>query len=325
MKETKHIPVLLVETIEGLYLEKGDIVVDATLGGGGHATAMLRAVLPTGKVIALDADREALDRFAQLVHSDTVLRQASEEERLVLIQSNYSELEAVLDRLGVGTVDAILADLGFSSDQIEEAARGFSFQEDGPLDMRLDRGTAVTARDIVNTYTEEALARLLSEYGDEGEGRCLSKAIVEKRREAPIETTHELATLIAEAYPKRKRAMMKIHPATKTFQALRIAVNQEFEHLERFLTQAVERLAPEGRLAVIAFHSGEDRRVKQFFRDQARGCVCPPNFPVCRCGRKPKVRILTGRPMIASESEAQENPRARSAKLRILEKMPIEE
>lgn len=318
---TKHAPVLLEEVKEKLHLQKGMVVVDATLGGGGHARMMLAEVVPTGKVVALDADQEALDRFQARAISEELLRQASEEGRLVVVRSNYSDMANVLERLGVESVDAILADLGFSSDQIEDAERGFSFQENGPLDMRLSQETKPTAQEVVNTYSAEALTRILYEYGDESESRRIVAAIVKRRNEAAIETTHDLAQIIVEAYPKRKRALSRIHPATKTFQALRIEVNREFKHLSEFLAQSIERLSPGGRLAVITFHSGEDRRVKGFFREQARGCVCPPDFPVCRCGEKPRIKILTKRPITAGEEELARNPRARSAKLRVIEKL----
>jgi 16S rRNA (cytosine1402-N4)-methyltransferase len=318
---TKHVPVLFEEVRETLHLQKGMTVVDATLGGGGHASMMLAEVAPTGRVIAFDADREALGRFKERVESDDVLRQASEEERLVLVQGNYSEIDAVLERLGVETVDAILADLGFSSDQIEEASRGFSFQEEGPLDMRLDQTRELTAEKIVNSYEAEKLEAVLRDYGDEGEAHRIARAIVKRREEAPLRTTSELRELIEAVYPKKLRYAQKIHPATKTFQALRIAVNQEFDHLEVFLTQAMKRLVPGGRLAIITFHSGEDKRVKQFMKDQAEGCICPPNFPVCRCGQVPKAKILTKKPIVPGEAELTRNPRARSAKLRVLEKV----
>lgn len=317
---TKHVPVLYEEVREALHLQKGMTVVDATLGGGGHASMMLAEVSPTGRVIGLDADASALSRFKTAVSSDVWLAQASEEGRLVIVQSNYSDLMTVLERLGVSSVDAILADLGFSSDQIEDGDRGLSFKLDGPLDMRLDQGTTLTARDIVNTYSEQTLADILR-AGDETEYRRIAQAIVSKRQEQAIETTHQLATLIADVYPKRKRAVMKIHPATKTFQALRITVNREFEHLEIFLEQALQCLSIGGRLGVITFHSGEDVRVKQFFRKAATGCVCPPNFPVCRCGQIPKGKILTKRASIAGDEELAKNPRARSAKLRVIEKV----
>lgn len=302
-----------------LHLQKGMTVVDATLGGGGHASMMLAEVSPAGRVIGLDADASALSRFKTAVASDVVLAQASKEGRLVLVQSNYSDLTTVLERLGVQSVDAILADLGFSSDQIEDGSRGLSFQQDGPLDMRLNQGTSLTAYDIVNTYSERALADILR-GGDEVEYRRIAQAIVSKRETQPIETTHQLAALIAEVYPKRKRATMKTHPATKTFQALRIIVNQEYAHLETFLKQALQSLRSKGRLAVITFHSGEDVRVKKFFREAARGCICPPNFPVCRCGQVSKAKIITKRPLVAGEVEVMNNPRARSAKLRVIEK-----
>ncbi|MFZ3032050.1 MAG: 16S rRNA (cytosine(1402)-N(4))-methyltransferase RsmH [Candidatus Moraniibacteriota bacterium] len=317
---TKHIPVLLEEVRVGLHLQKGMTVVDATLGGGGHARMMLAEVFP-GRVIALDTDREALDRFEASVASDVLLKQASEEERLVLVQSNYSDVAGVLDRMGAEKVDAILADLGFSSDQIEEASRGFSFQEEGPLDMRLNQTTPLTADQIVNEYSEAKLEELLREYGDERESRRIAKAIVEKRGEQSLHTTGELRELIEAVYPKKLRYALKIHPATKTFQALRIAVNREFEHLESFLTQAVECLRVGGRLAIITFHSGEDKRVKQFMKAQAQGCVCPPNFPVCRCGQVPKIKIVTKKAIVSGDEELARNPRARSAKLRVIEKV----
>lgn len=255
------------------------------------------------------------------MRSESGLEQASKEGRLVLVHSNYGALGEVLERLGVETVDGILADLGFSSDQIEEASRGFSFQKDGPLDMRLNQEAGLTARDIVNTFSEKELERILRAYGDEEEARRVVRALVDHRRAQPIETTRELASIIEAAYPKRRRATMKIHPATKTFQALRIAVNDEFAHLEDFLKQAVEYLKPGGHLAIITFHSGEDRRVKEFFREQATGCVCPPEFPVCRCGQIPKVKLITKKPLVPQEEELRQNPRARSAKLRVVEKV----
>lgn len=321
MKETKHIPVLLEEMREYLHLQNGMVVVDATLGGGGHAYMMLRSVLPQGKVIGIDTDSDALDRFRHRIKNDDVLKQAFLDERLILVQSNYSQLSSVLDRCGVEQVNAIIADLGFSSDQIEEASRGLSFQEEGPLDMRLSQETTLTARDIVNTYSPEALLQILFEYGGESESRRIANAILAERSLRPIETTRELATIIAHAYPKRKRAMLKIHPATKTFQALRIAVNQELEHLDMFLEEALKRLAVNGYLAIITFHSGEDKKVKQFFKEQSRGCVCPPHFPVCVCGQVPKIKIITKKAVIAGEEEREKNPRSRSAKLRVIQKI----
>lgn len=321
MEETKHIPVLLAETIAGLHLTKGTIAVDATLGGGSHAKAMLEALAPGGMVIAFDADAEALTRFMTRADGDDFLQQALVEKRLHLVRENYSRLASVLDQLGVKAVQAILADLGFSSDQIAGAARGFSFQSDGPLDMRLDQTTTLTADEIVHTFSSERLEQLFRQYGDEPLARRIAEAIVQERTKRPLHTTVALRKLIEEVYPKRLSLHKKIHPATKVFQALRIAVNEEFEHLERFLVQAVERLVPGGRLAVITFHSGEDKRVKQFFRTEAQGCICPPNFPVCRCGNTARITIITKRPIVATEEEQANNPRARSAKLRIIEKL----
>lgn len=318
---TKHVPVLLEEVREQLHLQKGMVVVDATLGGGGHASMMLTEVSPTGKVIAFDTDREALRRFEARVRSEDVLGQASKEGRLVLVEDNYSGLEAALERHGVDRVDAILADLGFSSDQIEAAERGLSFQAEGPLDMRLDQTKALTAQVIVNTFEEKELVRILDEYGDEAEARRIARSLVERRVVKPLMTTLELSMLIEEVYPKKLRYAQKIHPATKTFQALRIAVNDEFTHLEAFLDQAVRCLSKGGRLAVITFHSGEDKRVKRFLKEQAQGCVCPPNFPVCRCGQVPKIKILTKKAIMPGEEELIKNPRARSAKLRVVEKL----
>lgn len=326
---TKHIPVLFEEVRELLHLKKGMIVVDATLGGGGHASMMLECVSPTGKVIAFDADEEALRRFAARIATDAFLDQAFRDGKLVLVHGNYSEMTMQLERLGVGSVDAILADLGFSSDQIEASERGLSFQQDGPLDMRLDQSKPLSAAHIVNEYSLGALERILSEYGDEGEARRIARALVKRRQEKKFETTGELRTLIEDVYPKKLRYATvrpgsrqgKIHPATKTFQALRIAVNKEFEHLELFLGQTVSCLSKGGRLAVITFHSGEDKRVKQFLKEQAIGCICPPNFPICRCGQQPKIRILTKKPIVSSEGELVQNPRARSAKLRGFEKL----
>ena len=329
MKGTKHVPVMLKEVVEGLHLTNGDTVVDATLGGGGHALEIARKIFPErreprqreGRLVAIDADSGALERFRAEAGSDAFLGSLLTEERLMLIHGNYGELGTILENLRLSEVDAIVADLGFSSDQIEDPSRGFSFMEDGPLDMRLNQGTELTAERIVNTYSESDLARLLREYGDESESRRIVRAIIHLRKEKPLETTGALRECIEKALPKKFRGQYKIHPATKTFQALRIAVNQEYEHLEKFLDQAVEKLKPGGRLGIISFHSGEDRIVKQKFRVFAKGCICPPEFPLCRCGRPPLLRIITTKPLEPTEEEKRLNPRSRSAKLRIAEKI----
>lgn len=321
MEGTKHLSVLLQEAVEALHLSPGDTVVDATLGGGGHTVEILKRVLPGGRVISIDADMDALDRFRERAESDAMLKQALADRSLTLVHGNYSRLGGMLEDEGVGECDAILADLGFSSDQIEAGERGLSFISSGPLDMRLDRSTELTAATLTNTLPAEELSQIIRDYGDESESWRIAQAIEASRQTKPITTTDELREIIEAAYPRGKRHRMKIHPATKTFQALRIAVNREFEHLETFLAAAVERLKTGGRLAVIAFHSGEDTLVKRFFKDKARGCICPPEFPVCRCDKKSIIRILTKKPIIPSEAELKENPRARSAKLRIIEKL----
>lgn len=326
---TRHIPVLLEETLGGLHLTNGDTAVDATFGGGGHALEILKSVLPEGRLIGIDADSGALLRFRNEGEPDAFLGPLLEKERIVLIHANYSELETILERLDIPQVDAILADLGFSSDQIGDPTRGFSFMEDGPLDMRLnqetslraDGSTPLTAERIVNTYSLGELANLLKTYGDETDGKRIAEAIIRTREETPFMTTKALRECVEKAVPRRRGRGQKIHPATKTFQALRIVVNSEYEHLEAFLDQAVQKLKPGGRIGIISFHSGEDRIVKQKFRFHTKGCICPPEFPICQCGKAPLLRILTTKPIEASEREQQKNPRSRSAKLRIAEKV----
>lgn len=321
MEEVKHIPVLLQEVVDGLSLHPGDIVVDATFGGGGYTKEILTRILPGGRVIAIDTDLSTLESFRKRVKEDVFLSQRLEKEELVLVHSNYSALESVLENQGIERIDALVADLGFSSDQIEASERGLSFMLDGPLDMRLNRETGITAGEIVNTFSLEALEKILRDFGDESECRRIAKALVKEREEKPFTTTDELREMIERVYPRGKRYKMKIHPATKTFQALRIAVNEEEKHLDEFLKQSGNRMKKSGRIAIVTFHSGEDRRVKQFWKEQAESCICPPGFPVCRCGNMPKVKILTKKPIIPTDEEIKKNPRARSAKLRIAEKI----
>jgi 16S rRNA (cytosine1402-N4)-methyltransferase len=321
MTDTRHIPVLLQETVEALNIHPGDTVIDATLGGGGHTGEILKRVLPKGKVIALDADSDALKKFVECALVGSAIKQALADKSLILAHSNYSSLEETLKQSDIGLCDAIVADLGFSSDQISASERGFSFLRSGPLDMRFDRTTELTAEKIVNTFSAPELSKIFREYGDESESWRIALAIEDFRQIHPITTTGELSAIIERAYPKSRRRVMKIHPATKTFQALRIVVNRELEHLESFLKQAIECLKIGGRFAIITFHSGEDGLVKRFFKSQEKGCICPPEFPVCLCGRKPTIKILTKKPIISSEKEIKENPRARSARLRVIEKL----
>lgn len=314
MTATKHISVLPKETIDGLNLKEGAVVVDVTLGGGGHSQMILDRIGATGKLIALDVDPQAIERFKEQTNGDARVR---------VVCKNFAQLEEALTEAGVemGSVDAIVADLGFSSDQIESADRGLSFLLDGPLDMRLDPTEERTAGELVNTLDERSLAVLLREFGDEQRSRQIARAIVQARERKSFMTTRELAEVIEQSSPMRMRKKSGIHPATKSFQALRIAVNKEFECLEKFLPQAFGSLRVSGRLAIISFHSGEDRIVKRFFRDIAGGCICPKDFPICRCGKVPLIRILTKKPIIAASEELCDNPRSRSAKLRVAEKI----
>lgn len=312
MKNTRHIPVLLHEVVNGLQITSGDTVVDATFGGGGHSQALLEAVGETGKVIALDRDQSAIARFQK----ENVVP-----ENLFLVHANYSALRSVLDAQGIQQVDAILADLGFSSDQIEDDARGMSFLSEGPLDMRMDQTEEETAERILNQTGVSDLARIFRTHGDEPAALKIAKAIARARTEKPISTTGELVAIIEKISPIREQGKKGSHPATKIFQALRIAVNQEREHLARFLESTVDTLKPEGRLAVISFHSGEDRAVKQFLAESAKDCVCPRVFPVCRCDKKATFKKLTQKGVRASEDEVAKNPRARSAVLRLAEKI----
>ena len=316
-RTTKHTSVLLDEALDLLNLSSGKTVVDATFGGGGHTREILHEVGPTGVVIAIDTDSEALER----VREDEELQQAVLQGNLILAHGNYSSITEILEEKGKGTVDAILADLGFSSDQIEGASRGFSFLREGPLDMRLDQKSGESVSELLSRISEDELRIILTQYGEEPESGRIARAIRTAHTKHPLQTTTELAQIIEEAYPKGKRAKLGIHPATKTFQALRIAVNRELEHLEKFLQSSEGCLAKNGRIAVITFHSGEDRIVKHFFQESAKGCVCPKNFPVCICKQKPRLKIVTKKPILPSLEELDRNPRARSAKLRGAEKI----
>lgn len=309
-----HKTVLLKETVDALNLKPGMVVVDATLGGGGHTGDVLKKIGKTGKLIAFDQDQSALDRFEKKLEVGS-----GEKSEIILFHENFSALKDRLASVGIEHVDAILADLGISSDQLEDAHRGISFQGDSPLDMRMDLSRGITAADIVNTYSEDDLVRILKEFGDEQYARSIARNILRNREEKEFTRTSELVELIERSVPgqyKRK----KIHPATKTFQALRIEVNKELESLKIFLNDAIEILKPGGHLAIITFHSGEDAMVKHTLRENARGCICPPEFPVCLCGKKPLVNLITTKPIVPSDEEVSENPRARSAKLRVIEK-----
>ena len=299
------------ETLSALAPHAGGRYVDGTLGGAGHSALLLDASAPDGRVLGIDADAAALERARER------LAPAVTAGRLLLRQGNFAQMDELARDADFAPVDGILLDLGLSSDQLADAARGFSFVADAPLDMRFDTSQGQPAADLVNTLDETELADLLWRYGEERRSRAIARRIVAQRRRAPIARTGELARLITSVMPGRPGG---IHPATRSFQALRIAVNDELGNLEAALPRAVELLRPGGRIAVISFHSLEDRIVKRYFNEEARGCVCPPELPVCVCGRSPRLRVVTRHPITASAEELARNARSRSAKLRVAER-----
>src|SRR5437867_5955755 len=294
METTGHEPVLLREALEVLAVRPGGLWVDGTVGAGGHAEAILRATAPDGRLLACDRDAEALETARG--------RLGTFGERVLLRHADYRRLPALLDEIGAGPVSGVLLDLGISSLQLDDAGRGFSFQKDGPLDMRIDRLQPTTAADLVNALPEERLAAILKEHGEENAATRIARAIARDRARAPVTTTRRLAEIVASAVGARGPS--RIHPATRTFQALRIAVNRELDGLDRLIEQAVERLPPGGRIAVISFHSLEDRIVKRALRALARRCVCPRDLPLCACGRPDLARLLGRKPVRPSAEEA---------------------
>jgi 16S rRNA (cytosine1402-N4)-methyltransferase len=300
------------EVLSALQPRAGGRYLDGTLGGAGHTSLLLDASAPDGRVLAIDADPLALER------AHTLLPDAIAEGRLLLRHGNFAQMGELAVAADFAPVDGILLDLGLSSDQLADRNRGFSFAQDAPLDMRFDTTRGVAAADLVNTLPNDELANLLWRFGEERRSRAIARRIDEARRRGPITRTAELARLVAGAVHGRPGG---IHPATRTFQALRIAVNDELASLESALPAAIELLRPGGRLAVISFHSLEDRIVKQTFQREERGCVCPPELPECVCGHVPRLRIVTRHPLTATEAETVTNPRARSAKLRVAERV----
>ena len=312
MSETfSHRSVLLDECIEGLAIREDGTYVDGTAGGGGHSFH-IASHLTTGRLIAIDRDEAAI--------AAATARLSPFSERATVYRSNFSEVESVLEALSVGKIDGMLLDLGVSSYQLDTAERGFSYQADAPLDMRMDRRSEKTAYTVVNTYPEEELKRILFTYGEERFSARIAKKIVEERAKAPIKTTKELSDLIKSAIPAAAREGGH-HPAKRSFQAIRIEVNGELDAIAPTIKSAIAHMNSGGRLAIITFHSLEDRIVKQAFAELAQGCKCPKSLPVCVCGNKPKVKIITKKPILPSEEELLENPRSRSAKLRIAEKL----
>ncbi len=311
MSEFHHVSVLLDECIEALNIKPEGIYVDGTLGGAGHSSR-IAAKLTTGRLIGIDRDTVALTAAEKRLEPYM--------DRVTLVHSDFSELKNVLSRLNIEKVDGILLDLGVSSPQLDDGARGFSYMADAPLDMRMNREDPVTAHTVVNTWPYEELRRILYDYGEERYAPQIAAAICRRREERTIETTLELVDIIRSAMPAAA-LREKQHPAKRSFQAIRIAVNDELGDLEKVLDAAIPALNPGGRLAIITFHSLEDRIVKNAMAAAAKGCTCPPNFPVCVCGKTPQVKVLTRKPITSSDEELNRNPRARSAKLRVCEKI----
>lgn len=310
MSEFHHVSVLLDECIAGLNIRPEGIYVDGTLGGAGHSSEIVKR-LTTGMLIGIDRDPVALKAARE--------RLAPYGDRVKLVHSNFCEMASVLENLGISGVDGILMDLGVSSPQLDDGERGFSYMVDAPLDMRMDSGDALSADTVVNTWSYEELKKILYEYGEERYAPAIAGAIVRKREAAPIRTTLELVDVIRGAMPPAA-LREKQHPAKRSFQAIRIAVNDELGSVAKAMESAIPLLNPGGRLAVITFHSLEDRIVKNAMASAAKGCICPPEFPVCVCGRKPQVDVLTRKPIVSTPEELERNPRARSAKLRICQK-----
>ena len=306
-----HKPVLLEETLAGLHIRPDGVYADGTLGGGGHSYEIAKRLTEGGKLIGIDRDAAAIKAAGE--------RLAPFADRVQLVRGNYEDTAHILENLGIRRIDGMLLDLGVSSYQFDEASRGFSYREDAPLDMRMDQRDAISAHDVVNSYTEMELFRIIRDYGEDRFAKNIAKHIVMERQTKPIETTLELAEIVKQAIPARCREGGG-HPAKRTFQAIRIEVNRELDILKNTVDGLIDLLEPGGRLCIITFHSLEDRIVKGAFRTAENPCICPKNFPVCVCGRKPKGKVITRKPITASEAELAENPRAHSAKLRVFER-----
>ena len=307
--EFHHISVLLNECIDNLNIRPDGIYVDGTMGGGGHSLEIAKR-LTTGRLICIDQDPNA--------HEAAGKRLAEYKDRITFVRDNFGNIKSILDSLEIEKIDGMLLDIGVSSHQLDEAERGFSYQQDAPLDMRMNPDRPFSAYDVVNGYDEDELDRVIFTYGEERWARRIAQFIVKERENKPIETTGELVDIIKKAVPKGARKDGP-HPAKRTFQAIRIEVNGELEVLQRVIDDVAARLAVGGRLCIITFHSLEDRIVKEAFRKQENPCICPPQFPVCVCGKKPLGRVITRKPILPSKEELEGNPRSRSAKLRVLE------
>ena len=312
--EFKHVPVLLQETIKSLNVKENGIYIDGTIGGGGHSFEIAKLLRPEmgAKLIGLDQDEAAIESSKKKL--------APYQSLLTVVRSNYSNIKAVLRELNVDLADGILLDLGVSSHQLDEAERGFSYMDDAPLDMRMDRRNTLSAYEVVNGYSEHDLFRIIKDYGEDRFAQNIAKNIVKKREEGPIKTTFELRDIISASIPMKVKKTGG-HPAKRTFQAIRIEVNHELDVLEDTLDTMIDILAPGGRLCIITFHSLEDRIVKTNFKRNEDPCTCPPDFPVCVCGKKSKGRVITRKPIIPTTEEMETNPRSKSAKLRVFEKV----
>ncbi len=306
-----HVSVLLNETINGLNIKSSGIYVDGTLGGAGHAYEVCKRLDSKARFIGLDQDEAAIKASSKRLEGFTDI--------VTIVRSNYCDIVNVMKKLAIDKVDGIILDLGVSSYQLDTPMRGFSYREDAPLDMRMDRRNSLTAKDIVNTYSEGELYRIIRDYGEDKFAKNIAKHIVKRREEKQIETTFELVDAIKAAIPMKVRAKSG-HPAKKTFQAIRIELNKELEVLEDTLTSMIELLNPNGRICIITFHSLEDRIVKNIFRRCENPCTCPPSFPVCVCGKKSLGKVITRKPILPSDKEMEENTRSKSAKLRIFER-----
>lgn len=307
-----HIPVMQREVVQFLQCRPGGIYVDGTVGGGGHAYEILKNSAPDGRLIGIDMDDDALHESER--------RLIDFKERACLVKGNFAEMDHILQKMNIPKVDGIILDIGISSHQIETAERGFSFSLDAPLDMRMNRSGSLNAYDLVNSFTEKELENIIRTYGEEMMAGRIARAISARRKISPIRTTAEFADIITKTLPPKFRRR-RIHPATKTFQAVRIYINKELLNLHQGIDCGIDVLHTSGRLLVISFHSLEDRIVKNNFRSWDKGCICPSDFPTCTCQRKPKLKVMTKRPVTAAEDEILSNPRARSARLRVAEKV----
>ena len=309
--EFHHVSVLLNECIEGLKIKENGIYVDGTLGGGGHSLEIVKRLGESGRLIGIDQDTDALKAAGE--------RLKDYSDKVTYVHSNFENVRQALNDLGIEKADGFLIDIGVSSFQLDEAERGFSYMQDAPLDMRMDTRQELTAADVVNTYSENELFKIIKDYGEDKFAKNIAKHIVLARKEKPLETTKELSEVIKRAIPMKVQAKGG-HPAKKTFQAIRIEVNQELTVLKESIDKMIDLLKPNGRICIITFHSLEDRIVKTKFRENENPCTCPPNFPVCVCGKKSKGKVITRKPIIPSEDEIEENKRAKSSKLRIFER-----